>query len=115
MYSRRMLTSTPYNLDLIFQALADPTRRAILRDVASQERSISEIAKPYKMSLAGISKHLKVLERANLVQRRRQGYFFYLKMNAEALQSAEEWLAYYRKFWDIRLDALQNFLEKEEK
>jgi DNA-binding transcriptional ArsR family regulator len=100
-------------LDLIFHALSDGTRRNILERIARQPLTVSEIAKPFHMSLAAVSKHLKVLERAGLVQRRKEGTAYRMSLNPEALMSAEEWLAHYREFWDQRLDALQRLLEKE--
>lgn len=107
-----METSIPYELNAIYQALADPTRRAILQELSDRERSIGDIAKLHPMSLAGISKHLKVLERAQLVIRRRQGNCFYLRVNTEALLTAEQWLSHYRSFWSHRLDALQQLFER---
>lgn len=108
-----MVKSSAYDLNLIFKALADPTRRAILRNLSGRERAISALAKPHRMSLAAVSKHLKVLERARLVHRRWNGNYCYLSLNADALKSAEQWISYYEQFWDARLDALKNYLEKE--
>lgn len=109
-----MVKSAAYDLDLVFHALADPTRRVIVKDLARQERSVSELAKPFRMSLVAVSKHLKVLEKARLVRRRRDGSFHYLRLNPEALQSADEWLRHYEQFWTQRLDALKQLLEQEE-
>ena len=91
-----MATITNDNLDLIFHALADSTRRAILQRIADQALSVSEIAKPFKMSLAAVSKHLKVLERAGLINRKKEGCTHYLVLNAEGLAAAEEWLTHYQ-------------------
>jgi DNA-binding transcriptional ArsR family regulator len=99
-------------LDLLFHALADSTRRAILRDIAGKEKTVSEIAKPFRISLAAVSKHLKVLESAHLIDRRKEGSYQIVSLNPEALMSAEQWISYYRNFWSQRLDALQNLLEK---
>lgn len=108
-----MVKSKGYSLDLIFQALADPTRRAILKNLSRRERAVSEVAEPFEMSLVAVSKHIKVLERAGLVHRRWAGNFSYLSLNAQAMLTADQWIEYYRKFWEARLDSLQDFLEKQ--
>lgn len=105
--------SKNYDLDRIFQALGDPTRRAILRELSRRERAITEIAQPFRISLAAVSKHVKVLERARLVHRRREGSFSYLRLNGEAMLSADRWIEHYRKFWTGRLGALKRLLEEE--
>ncbi|HEX5056178.1 MAG TPA: metalloregulator ArsR/SmtB family transcription factor [Gammaproteobacteria bacterium] len=109
-----MVELTADSLDLLFHALADGTRRSIIKRIASKSLSVSEIARPFRMSLAAVSKHLKVLERAGLIRREKQGTTYLMSLNAEALLSAEEWLAHYRQYWEGRLDALQNLLEKEQ-
>jgi DNA-binding transcriptional ArsR family regulator len=108
-----MVKSTAYDLDLVFRALADPTRRVILKDLAGRERTVTQLAKPFRMSLVAVSKHLKVLERARLIQRRKDGSFHHLRLNPEALKSADEWLRHYEQFWHPRLDALKHLLEQE--
>src|SRR5262249_13385905 len=108
-----MVESSAYSLDLIFQALADPTRRAILKSVSRRERTVTELAKPFRMSLAAVSKHLKTLGRAKLINRRKRGSFYYVSLNAEALMTAEQWIAHYEKFWKARLDSLSRVLGKE--
>jgi DNA-binding transcriptional ArsR family regulator len=108
-----MVKSNAARLDSIFHALSDSTRRSILRDISAREKTVSEIAKPYRISLAAVSKHLKVLESAELIARERHGSFQIVRLNPAPLRPAEEWLAYYQKFWE-RLDALQHFLEGEE-
>ena len=108
-----MVESRRYDLDLIFQALGDPTRRAILRSLKQHERAVTEVAKPFRMSLAAVSKHVKVLERARLVRRRREGSFSYLSLNPEAMLSADQWLTHYRSLWNDRLDALERLFDKE--
>jgi DNA-binding transcriptional ArsR family regulator len=100
------------DLDRVFQALSDPTRRSILRRLASDELTITDIAKPYDLTFAAVSKHLKVLEAAQLIGRRRDGSFQMISLNPEALKPAGEWLAFYRQFWTTRLDALKSLLEK---
>jgi len=102
------------SLDVVFHALSDSTRRAILRDVSREAKTVGEIAKPYSMSLAAVSKHLQVLERAELVKREKKGNFRMVQLNAETLRAAQEWLAYYETFWTGQLDALQNYLETAE-
>jgi DNA-binding transcriptional ArsR family regulator len=108
-----MVNSGTARLDSIFHALSDPTRRSILRAVSTSERTVGEIAKPYRVSLAAVSKHLKVLETADLITREKRGSFQIVRLNAQALKTAEEWLSYYEKFWNRRLDALQNLFEGE--
>lgn len=74
-----------------------------------------ELAKPFHMSLAAVSKHLKVLERAKLIQREKRGSFSHVQLNAEALRNAQQWIDEYRKFWEMRLDSLKDYLEKDSK
>jgi DNA-binding transcriptional ArsR family regulator len=109
-----MVKSNVARLDAVFHALSDPTRRSILRDVAVKERSVGEVARPYRMSLAAVSKHLNVLESAELIARERRGSFQIVRLNAQNLRPAEQWLAWYEKFWNRQLDALQTYLEGEE-
>jgi DNA-binding transcriptional ArsR family regulator len=98
-------------LDSVFHALADATRRAILRDVTRHEKTVGEIAEPYSMSLAAVSKHLDVLERASLIQRERRGSCRMVRLNPKPLQAAQDWLAFYETFWRSNLDRLQDLLE----
>jgi DNA-binding transcriptional ArsR family regulator len=109
-----MVELTANSLDLLFHALADGTRRSIIERVARQPLTVSEIAKPFRMSLAAVSKHLKVLERAGLIHREKLGTAYRMSFNPEALMNADEWLAHYRQFWNERLDALQQLLEEKE-
>jgi DNA-binding transcriptional ArsR family regulator len=111
----QMVKSHAQRLDSIFHALSDSTRRAILHDVSKKDKTVSEIAKPYKMSLAAVSKHLTVLEKAKLIERKKKGSFQIVSLKAESLKSAEEWILYYQKFWGPRLEALKDFLEKRAK
>jgi DNA-binding transcriptional ArsR family regulator len=98
-------------LDRTFFAISDPTRRAIIGNLAEKGRcSVMELAEPFQMSLPAISKHLKLLENANLVTRERQGRVHYLKLSAEPMSEANEWLETYSKFWQHRLDALEQYL-----
>ena len=98
-------------LDNTFHALADPTRRAILASVAREEQTVSELAEPFDMSLAAVSKHLKVLERAGLVSRTREGRVHHLRLDAAPLKEAAMWIAFYQKFWGDQLDSLGEFLK----
>jgi DNA-binding transcriptional ArsR family regulator len=109
-----MVKSSAVRLDEIFHALSDSTRRAILRDVAEGEKTVGEVARPYAMSLAAVSKHLKVLEEAELIARQRRGSFQIVKLNAKSLRPAEKWLGFYEKFWNEQIDALQRYLEEGE-
>ena len=102
------------SLDSVFASLSDATRRDILRRVASQELSIGEIAKPYDLSFAAVSKHLKVLERAKLIIKRRRGKEQMVRISPEALVSAEQYLEQYKKLWETRFDKLETLLEQEQ-
>lgn len=101
---------TSRRLDSVFHALSDSTRRSILRDVASTEKSVSEIAKPYRVSLAAVSKHLKVLEGAGLIRREKRGSYQFVRTHAEPMREAEQWLVYFERFWNDRLDRLDEYL-----
>lgn len=103
----------PNRLDSIFHALADPTRRAMLRQLSEDEHSVTQLAAPFSMSLAAASKHIQTLERAGLVQRTIVGRTHLCRLNAEALAEADGWLSFYRKFWGDRLDALENALRRD--
>ncbi len=101
-------------LDSVFHALADSTRRAILRDITRHERTVGELAQPYSMSLAAVSKHLDVLERASLIRRERRGTSRMVRLNPKPLHAAQNWIAYYEQFWKTNLDRLQDFLESDQ-
>ncbi len=100
------------NLDSVFASLADPTRRDILRRVSHEELSIGEVAQPYKLSFAAISKHLQVLERANLIRKRRRGKEQLVCLAPQVLKGADEYLEFYRQFWEDKLDALDSYLKE---
>jgi DNA-binding transcriptional ArsR family regulator len=93
-------------LDSVFHALADPTRRAMLASLAQGEHTVSELAEPFRMSLAAASKHVKTLERAGLVRRTVQGRTHVCRLDPGPLAEAHEWLRFYERFWSQRLDAL---------
>ncbi len=95
-----------------FAALADPTRRAILARLALGETSVTELAKPFEMSLPAVSKHLKVLERAGLIARGREAQWRPCRIEAGALKDVDVWLEAYRRLWDARLDRLDDYLKK---
>jgi len=99
-------------LDRTFAALADPTRRAILTRLASGEATVTELARPFEMSLPAVSKHLKVLERAGLIQRGRERQWRPARLQAEPLRAAAEWTLGYREFWEERYDRLDEYLEE---
>jgi DNA-binding transcriptional ArsR family regulator len=109
-----MQATTHQDLDRVFHALSDTTRRSMLRQMSKGEKTVSQLAEPHEMTLAAISKHLKVLESANLIQRRKSGSFQMITLNPEALKSAEQWLAYYEKFWSSRMGRLKDLLEATE-
>lgn len=100
-------------LDATFHALADPTRRGMLATLALGERSIGELAEPYAMSFAGAAKHVKVLERAGLVARRKVGRAQLCRLNAAPLAEADQWLRQWEKYWTLRLDRLESLMEAE--
>ena len=102
-------------LDSVFQALADPTRRGMLANLALGEKSIGELADPFAMSFAGASKHVKVLEEAGLVARRKVGRRHLCTLRAEPLAEAERWLRQWERFWNVRLDRLQALVEADKK
>ena len=91
---------TEANLDATFAALSDPTRRAILARLALGESSVTELTEPFQMSMPAISKHLKVLERAGLIDRSREAQTRPARLNPAALKSAADWIEEYRKFWE---------------
>ena len=98
------------HLSTTFAALADPTRRAILKRLAAGETSVTELAKPFKMSLPGISKHLKVLERAGLIARGREAQWRPCRLEASPLKGVADWVEHYRRFWDESFDRLDDYL-----
>jgi DNA-binding transcriptional ArsR family regulator len=106
------------HLSSTFSALADPTRRAILGRLARGEKSVTDLAKPFKMSLPAVSKHLKVLEKAGLIERSRVAQWRPCRLKPRPLKGAADWLEQYRQFWEERLDRLEEYLreiQKEEK
>ncbi len=100
------------SLDTAFAALSDPTRRAILVRLALGETSVTEVAKPFAMSLPAVSKHLKVLERAGLIARRREAQWRPCRIEPRALKDIDDWLNHYRRFFDESFDRLDAYLQK---
>lgn len=100
------------HLSLTFAALADPTRREILARLAAGETSVTELAKPFDISLPGISKHLKVLERAGLIARGREAQWRPCRLEARRLKEVSEWIEHYRRFWEESLDRLDDYLRE---
>jgi DNA-binding transcriptional ArsR family regulator len=106
------LTMSPDGLNHTFAALADPTRRAILARLASGEASVTELARPFDISLPAISRHLKVLERAGLISRGREAQWRPRTLRATPLKDAADWLEEYRQFWEQSLDRLEEYMEE---
>ena len=106
-----MLTSDA-RLNRTFGALADPTRRAILGRLARGDATVGDLAQPFHMSRPAISQHLRVLERAGLVRRTRDGRLSRCRLDARAMQDAATWVEQYRVFWTGQLDALANYFER---
>jgi len=100
------------NLDQTMTALADPTRRAILKRLSRGEERVTELARPFDMSLNAVSKHILILERARLVHRRRQGREHFLSVNTRPLDEAADWIDDYRRAWEQRLDRLDDYLKE---
>ena len=103
---------SPDPLSTTLSALADPTRRAILARLASGEATVGELAEPFPMSLPGISKHLKVLERAGLIARSRTAQWRPCRLEAAALKEVADWVEHYRNFWEASLDRLDQYLKE---
>lgn len=101
------------HLDMIFRALADPTRRAILRRLAGGEALVKDLAEPFAMSKQGVSKHLLVLEEAGLIEKQVEGRSTRVRLRPEALQHVEDWVTFYRNFWAGSLAALAEIVDRE--
>jgi DNA-binding transcriptional ArsR family regulator len=102
-------------LDRTFAALADPTRRRMLEHLSHGDLCVTDLARPYSMSLPAVSKHLRVLEKAGLVRRRRTGRVHSLKLQTEPMKQANAWIEEYRKFWEGSLDRLDEYLQQLQK
>jgi DNA-binding transcriptional ArsR family regulator len=102
-----------FALDSTFAALADRTRRDILNRLGKQEMTVGEVAEPYTLTFAAISKHLKVLEKAQLIIKRRRGKAQIVQLSPQAFADIDEYLQFYRNLWEQRLDSLENYLKEE--
>ena len=103
-----------YRIDDVFSAIADSSRRKILMLLADEELTVNSITEEFKMSRPAISKHLKVLLKSNLVIPRQEGRERYYSLNVEPLNQVRNWLKFYDKFWDNKLDALKNYVENKQ-
>jgi DNA-binding transcriptional ArsR family regulator len=103
------------HLSLTFAALADPTRRAILARLASGERSVTELAEPFDLSLPGVSKHLKVLQRAGLITQGRKAQWRPCRLEPARLKEVSDWVERYREFWEESFDRLDDYLQELQK
>ena len=101
-------------LDTVFHALGDATRRRMLRELTSGERTVSQLAEPFAMSLAAASKHIKSLENAGLIRREVRGRTHLCRLDPGPLASAHQWLSFYKRFWTDRLEVLEQLLRTED-
>lgn len=99
-------------LSRTFAALADPTRRGILETLAQGDRCVTDLARPHRMSLPAVSKHLRVLENAGLIRRQRRGRVHQLKLEAKPMKDAHQWIEEYRRFWEGNLDRFEGYLKQ---
>lgn len=109
-----MVDQLTANLNDVFHALADPTRRAMLGNLAKAPRTVSELAAPFDITLAAASKHIKVLERAGLVDRTVEGRTHICRLDAQPMHAGMEWIRHYEKFWRQKLDFLEALLVAED-
>jgi len=107
-----MVKCSSRSLNRTFAALADPTRRRILAHLAGGDRCVTALAQPYRMSLPAVSKHLRVLESAGLVRRKRDGRLHRLKLEAKPMRQAQAWIEEYRTFWEDGFDRLDDYLKQ---
>ena len=109
-----MVDKSSERLDAVFHALADPTRRAMLRELADGPHTVSELAAPFAISLAGASKHIQVLQRAGLIAREVQGRVHTCRLEPAPMHEGVEWMRHYERFWTQRLDGLEALLKAED-
>src|SRR3954471_14156124 len=100
-------------LDTVFHALADPTRRGMLASLALGEKSVGELGEPFRMTFAGAAKHVKVLEAAGLIERRKEGRKQICSLNVAPLAEAQRWLKQWEHFWTDRLDRLEALIQRD--
>ena len=110
----RMVEYQTSQLDVLFHALGDGTRRRMLASLAEGERSVGQLAEPFAMSLAAASKHIKALEHAGLIRREVRGRVHVCRLEAAPLAHAQEWLRHYERFWNTRLDVLEHLLRADD-
>ncbi len=103
---------TQDQLSTTFHALADPTRRAILASLTTGEKTVSDLAEPFDMTMPAITKHLKVLEKAKLIERSKQAQYRPCHLNPEPLKDIDKWMEQYRKFWEASFDRLDDYLQQ---
>lgn len=115
----RMVNYTDGQMDAVFTALADSTRRGMVAQLSSGSATIGELGRPYPITKPAVTKHVKILERAGLIQRQKNGRIHRCTLNKEPMKQAEEWIERHRKFWETSLDSLADYLnqqtEKEKK
>lgn len=103
------------SLDVTFMALSDATRRAILRRLALGDQTVTEIARPFNMSLPAVSKHLKILQAAGLLSKKKEGRIYRCSLNAGPMKEASDWITDYSKFWQKQFDSLEEYLKQSKK
>jgi DNA-binding transcriptional ArsR family regulator len=108
-----MVNSDQRQLDLAFGALAHPIRRGILARLSTGEATVSELAKPFKVSAPAISRHMRILVEAGLLSRRKQGRELHCRLEEKRMQQAQAWIERHRQFWNERLDALERYLKED--
>jgi DNA-binding transcriptional ArsR family regulator len=109
-----MVNYSTHPLDSVFAALSDPTRRGMLELLSKAEYCVTELARPFAMSLPAVSKHLRVLERAGLVRRARDGRIHRVRLETRPMQEAADWIGQYRRFWEGQFDSLAQYLEEQQ-
>lgn len=107
-----MVKCSSNQLDRTFAALSDPTRRGLLEHLSHGDRCVTDLAKPHSISLPAVSKHLRILEKAGLVRRKRHGRVHSLKLEAAPMREAKQWIDEYRRFWEGSLDRLDEYLKQ---
>lgn len=110
-----MVELNPPQLNVVFHALGDATRRQMLRYLVDDERTVGQLAEPFAISLAAASKHIKALENAGLIRREVRGRTHYCRLEPGPLAGAHEWLSFYERFWRSRLDVLEKLLRQDKK
>jgi DNA-binding transcriptional ArsR family regulator len=113
--ARKPAASRTARLDVVFAALADPTRRAIIERLSRREARVTEVAEPFPMSLNAVSKHIRVLELSGMVERHRKGRDHILSINTRSLDEVDGWIVRMRRYWEERLDAMEHLLRELKK